>query len=88
MRSHRTRCGVPSDAAASIADVYIARLICSDEDCAEEIVAQARTLAELETLACDCGCGLAVIGWPNHADEPAEVVVSLSRRAPPGELAA
>ncbi|MGI9099242.1 MAG: hypothetical protein ACR2H2_12285 [Solirubrobacteraceae bacterium] len=72
--------------------MYIARLICSDEDCAEDVLAEAHTLDELETLACDCdcGCGLAVIGWPDHADEPAAdvVVVPLGRRPPPADLAA
>jgi hypothetical protein len=50
--------------------MYIARLICSDEGCGEQALAEARTVAELETLACDCGCALAVIGWPDHTDEP------------------
>ncbi len=66
--------------------MYIARLICSDRACAEEIVAEARTLEELETLACDCGCGLEVIAWPDDADDA--VVVQLGRRSPPADLAA
>ena len=37
---------------------------------AEEALAEAHTLEELETLACGGGCGLAVVGWPDHADEP------------------
>jgi hypothetical protein len=45
--------------------VYIARLICSDADCAEEVSAEIATLEELESLICDCGCALAVIGWPD-----------------------
>lgn len=69
--------------------MYIARLICSDEDCAEQVLAEAHTLGELETLACDCGCGLAVIGWPDHVDEPAAgVVIQLVHRSPPAGLAA
>jgi hypothetical protein len=70
--------------------VYIARLICSDEDCADEIVAEGRTLEELETLACECGCGLQLIGWPDRIDDPAGevVVVRLGRRPPPADLAA
>ncbi len=51
--------------------MYVARLICSDEACAEEILAEARTLAELETLACDCGCALQVISISEAADAPA-----------------
>lgn len=54
--------------------VLIARLICSDPACAAEATAEARTLRELETLVCDCGCGLEVIGWPDHAHAEAEVV--------------
>ena len=80
--------------------MYVARLICSDEACAEEILAEARTLAELETLACDCGCALAVIGWPDDFRDDASdggsegagdvevVVIPLSRRSPPSDLAA
>ena len=75
--------------------MYVARLICSDDCCAEEILAEARTLAELETLACDCGCGLELIGWPDDAGadaggEPVEgdVVVAFARRPPPADLAA
>ena len=48
--------------------MYIARLICSDAGCGEEITAEAATLEELETLICDCGCALALVGWPDAAD--------------------
>ena len=48
--------------------VFVARLICSDPDCAAEVSAEARTLAELEALACDCGCGLHVLGFADHVD--------------------
>lgn len=44
--------------------VYSAVLICSDDDCTERFVARG-TLAELEALACECGCGLEVVGWPD-----------------------
>ncbi len=49
-----------------------ALLICSDGDCAETFEAYGE-LAELESLACECGCALAVWwvedelcqdGWP------------------------
>ncbi len=80
--------------------MYVARLICSDERCAEEILAEARTLEELETLACDCGCGLELIAWPDHVTDEAGhdtadvdgvvevVVIPLSARSPPSDLAA
>ena len=54
--------------------MFVARLICSDESCAAETEARAPTLRELETLACDCGCALEVVGWPDWVDEPAEVI--------------
>lgn len=54
--------------------MFVARLICSAPDCAEEAVAEAVTLDELERMLCDCGCGFEVIGWPDSVDELAEVV--------------
>ena len=55
--------------------VFVARLICSDPACAEELTAEASSLRELEVLACDCGCGLEVLGWPDALDAGAEVLV-------------
>ena len=64
--------------------MYVARLICSDTDCAEERVLEADTLAELEAMACDCGCALELIGWPDWTDPTGTVVLSLPvRRALP-----
>jgi hypothetical protein len=60
--------------------VYVARLICSDTACAQEAPAEARTIRELESLICDCGCALAIIGWPDWIDQPAEVVALPARR--------
>jgi len=60
--------------------VYVARLICSDAECAAEAGAEARTIRELESLACDCGCALTIIGWPDWIDEPADVVALPTRR--------
>jgi hypothetical protein len=60
--------------------VYVARLICSDTECAVEAAAEARTIRELEALACDCGCALAIIGWADWIDDPAEVVALPARR--------
>jgi hypothetical protein len=51
--------------------MLLARLICSDPACTAEAEARATTLAELETVACDCGCALEVLGWPDE-DEPAD----------------
>ncbi len=36
--------------------LLLARLICSDVDCAELIDATVGSLSELDALACDCGC--------------------------------
>ena len=56
--------------------MYVARLACADAECADEVVLEAATLAELETLICECGCALAVIGWPDVvAERLAEVVL-------------
>ncbi len=46
--------------------LYRARLICSDDDCTDTFEAYG-TLEELEALACDCGCGLEIVGWPEEA---------------------
>ncbi len=40
-----------------------ARLVCSDGDCAVLYEASG-PLGELETLGCDCGAGLLLLGWP------------------------
>ena len=61
--------------------MYSARLVCSDEACAEEVTLEAATLAELETLICDCGCALEVIGWPDVAAEPLAEVIMLRVQA-------
>jgi hypothetical protein len=66
--------------------MFVARLICSDAACAAEAVAEAATLRELETLACDCGCALEPIGWPDSADEPVAAVIALRVRAVAGGL--
>jgi hypothetical protein len=50
--------------------VFVARLVCSDVVCAEAFEARAATLGELEALACACGCGLQVLGWPDTDDAP------------------
>jgi hypothetical protein len=60
--------------------VYVARLICSDTECAAEAAVEAGSVRELESLLCECGCALAIIGWPDWIDEPAEVVALPTRR--------
>jgi hypothetical protein len=60
--------------------MYVARLICSDVACAQELTAEAATLAELETLACECGCALELIGWPDSVEASLAEVIPLRRR--------
>ena len=38
-------------------------MVCSDEGCEAEFEVIG-PLDEVDTLVCDCGSGLAVIGWP------------------------
>ncbi len=52
-----------------------AQLVCSDGGCAAryEVIAH---VAEVESLGCDCGYGLQLLGWPQALDD-----------APGGDLA-
>jgi hypothetical protein len=45
--------------------LYRARLVCSGEECLAEYEVLG-TAAEIEALACDCGLGLQVLGWPEE----------------------
>lgn len=67
--------------------VLVARLICSDPACAEEVAGEAATLRELEVLACECGCALEVIGWPDAVRAEATVIRLRVREAPGGGAA-
>ena len=66
--------------------MYVARLVCSDAECAEEHDFEVATLAELDLLACECGCALEVIAFPDYSDEGiAEAIVLRLRREPGGD---
>jgi hypothetical protein len=52
-----------------------ALLICSDDGCTAVYEAHG-PLEEIEALACSCGCGLAIVGWPEPAAE-SELEVTL-----------
>lgn len=54
--------------------MFVARLICSDDDCPERCEIEASTIAELASLACECGCAFEIIGWP-IAVQAAELAV-------------
>ena len=71
----------PSTPAVTMGAMFVARLICSDSDCAEEQEIHAGSLAELERLLCDCGCTLELIAWPDWVDDGAEVVALRGRLA-------
>ncbi len=58
--------------------MFVARLICSDVDCAFEEELEAPALAALEALACDCGCVLEPIGWPDWVEPAPAIVVTLA----------
>jgi hypothetical protein len=54
-----------------------ALLICSDDACTALFEAYGQ-LEDIEALACSCGCGLAVVGWPESvAEEQAEAELTL-----------
>lgn len=61
--------------------MFSARLICSDEDCAAAHEVEAATIAELERMACDCGCVLEIVGWPDWMEPRRSVVIALPPRA-------
>lgn len=53
-----------------------ARLVCSDEGC-EAVFEALGPLEEVEALACDCGCSLQVLAWPEPAGGPEATLVVL-----------
>lgn len=68
--------------------MFIARLVCTDSDCAEDSEVHADSLAELERLICDCGCALELVAWPDWADDVPEVVAIRARPVYPAVPAA
>lgn len=57
--------------------MWFARLHCSEDGCPTEVEVVADTLAELEALSCECGCGLQVIGFADAIDEETALAVML-----------
>ena len=49
-----------------------ALLICSDDGCTAVFEAIG-SIDVIDTLACECGCGLAIVGWPEFATENGHV---------------
>jgi hypothetical protein len=54
---------------------YVAVLVCSDPDCADRVEAVG-SLGELETLGCECGCGLLLVAWPDPVAERVPAAVA------------
>lgn len=50
--------------------MFLATLICSDEDCAEEVERVVGHLVELDAAACDCGCTLVVLAISEWSPAP------------------
>jgi hypothetical protein len=51
--------------------MFHALLTCSDDECTAVFEAYGR-LEELRALACDCGCALEIIGWPDPVEANGE----------------
>jgi hypothetical protein len=64
--------------------MWIAHVICSGQDCSEEIELVADSLDELERLNCECGYGFAIVSVAEADIVGAGVaeVISISRRDP------
>lgn len=60
-----------SGARLTMARMFHARLICSDDDCTEEFDAYG-SLEELAALACDCGCSLELIAVSESDESPVD----------------
>ena len=60
--------------------MYVARLICSDQECAERIVLEADDVMELVSLACDCGCTFEVVGLPDWVEDETATIVEFRPR--------
>jgi hypothetical protein len=58
--------------------MFHAMLICSDGDCDDAFEAWG-TLADLETLACDCGCTLEILSLDEAEEGDARLELQLVR---------
>jgi len=57
----------PSDEVTTMPAMVHALLTCSEDECTD-VYEVYGPLEEIEALACDCGCGLAIVGWPDTTD--------------------
>jgi hypothetical protein len=58
--------------------MWLARLVCSDESCAQELDVYAARLEELERLGCDCGCAMQILGWADAVEDADAYAVVLA----------
>jgi hypothetical protein len=65
--------------------VLLAKIICSDPECTEEVEIAVELLDELDGLSCECGHGYVLLSVSERA-EPGEVVeiATLRSTARPG----
>jgi hypothetical protein len=61
--------------------MLLARIVCSDEACTEELEVRVESLDEIERYLCDCGHGFVLITVSELREVPERgVVVSLPER--------
>ena len=63
--------------------MFIVNVICSDEDCAEEIEAVVDTVEEIDDVVCECGYGTVLVTVAD-LDTGAQVVELRPRQAASG----
>jgi len=62
-------------------EVLLARIICSDPSCPEEIEVAVESLDDLDGFVCECGFGF-VLAQVAELRETSGAVISLPRRGP------
>jgi len=66
--------------------MFIVNVICSDENCAEEIEAVVATFEEVDDIVCECHCGTVLLSVAD-LDTGAQVI-ELRPRGSTGRIAA
>jgi hypothetical protein len=84
-RRVRERRGNPSGGLDTIGFVLLAKLICSDSDCYEELEISVDTLLKLDGYVCECGHGF-VLASVAELKEPEGDVVSIVTRVEPSRI--
>ena len=68
--------------------MLLAKILCSDRDCLEEIEIAVETLAQLDGLVCDCGFGFVLLSVSERPDTGGELLALPARRSRPVRRAA